>query len=140
MVCWSISSNDYIKATIDTVEKAIEQRPWKLSTKVQTPMSSNYQPELDVSDELNSSDTQFFQELIGILRWGTEIGRIDVLLETEILSQHQALPRVGHLEQALHIFSFLKKKPKLSLYLDPRYPDIDYGLFKSNPSEFHEMY
>ena len=40
----------------------------------------------------------------------------------------------------MHIFSFLKKKPKLSLYLDPRYPDIDYGLFKSNPSEFHEMY
>ena len=140
VVCWSISSNDYVKAAIDTVEKAIEQRPWKLSTKVQTPMSSNYQPELDVSDELNASDTQFFQELIGILRWGTEIGRIDVLLETAILSQHQALPRVGHLEQALHIFSFLKKKPKLSLYLDPRYPDIDYGLFKSNPSEFHEMY
>ena len=140
VVCWTISSHDYIQAAIKTIEEALENRPWKLPKKVTTPTSSNYAPELDMSDELNAMDTQFYQELIGILRWGTEIGRIDILFEVSIMSQHQALPREGHLQQVLHIFAFLKKNAKLTLYMDPRYPEIDYSVFRTNPDDFHEMY
>jgi hypothetical protein len=69
----------------------------------------------------------YLQELIGVLRWATEIGRVDILLEVSLLSQYQASPREGHLEQLLHIFAFLKKHPKLTLYLSPEVPRIDYG-------------
>ena len=31
-------------------------------------MSSGYRPELDGTDELNPDETQYYQELIGILR------------------------------------------------------------------------
>ena len=39
-------------------------------------MVSKYIPELDGTPELDAKDTQYFQELIGMARWGTEIGRV----------------------------------------------------------------
>jgi hypothetical protein len=47
---------------------------------------------------------------------------------------------VGHLEQGLHIFAYLKKKPKLSIYLDPLLPHKDYVDFKTNKEDFQEQY
>ena len=69
-------------------------------------MMSNYVPELDATLELSPSGTQYYQELIGILRWATELGRVDILLEVSLLSQYQASPCEGHMEQALHIFAY----------------------------------
>ena len=86
------------------------------------------------------SDTQYYQELIGILRWATELGGVDILLEVSLLSQYQASPREGHLEQALHIFAYLKKNLKLTLYLDPDLPKIIYSIFISDPKDFAEYY
>ena len=71
-------------------------------------MSSDFLPELDNSEELNTEGQHFYQELIGILRWATEIGRVDILTELSLLSSYQASPRRGHLEQVIHIFAFLK--------------------------------
>jgi hypothetical protein len=83
-------------------------------------MSRTYVPELDVTEELNENDVTFYQERIRVLRWATEIGRVDIFLEASLfLSQYQANPREGHLEQLLHIFGFLRKHPKLTLYLSP---------------------
>lgn len=117
--CWTVTSVDYVNATVANVEKAIQGTRWKLPSRPTTPMTSSYIPELDGTPELGKRDTQFFQELIGMLRWATVIGRVDVLHETSILSQYQAGPREGHLEQALHIFGYLKRKPKLTIYLNP---------------------
>jgi hypothetical protein len=54
--------------------------------------------------------------------------------------QYQASPREGHLEQALHIFAYLKKKPKLTIYLDHSLPQIDYGEFRTKKEDFQEQY
>jgi hypothetical protein len=75
-----------------------------------------------------------------MLRWATELGRVDILFEVSILSQYQASPREGHLGQVMHIFAFLKKKPKLSIYLDPSLPNIDYGDFQTKREDFAEQY
>jgi hypothetical protein len=80
-------------------------------------MNNNYTPELDVTVELDDEDVTFYQELIGVLRWATEIGRVEILLEVALLSQYSASPREGHMEQLLHIFAFLRRHPKLTLYL-----------------------
>lgn len=103
-------------------------------------MITSFIPELDASPELDATDTQFFQELIGMLRWATEIGRVDVLLETSLLSQYQAAPREGHLGQAIHIFAYLKHRPKFTLYFDPTIPNIDYGQFTTRREDFAEHY
>ena len=71
-----------------------------------------------------------------MLRWATEIGRVDILHEVSILSQYQASPREGHIEQLFNIWSFLRQDPKLTLYFDPTLPEMDYIAFKSNASDF----
>jgi hypothetical protein len=69
-------------------------------------------------------------QLIGILRWAVEIGRIDIYLEVSLLSQYQADPRLGHLEAIYHIFAYLKKHPDMRrLAFDSKCPDIDERIF-----------
>jgi hypothetical protein len=103
-------------------------------------MNITYSPEMDITDELNEDDTTYFQEMIGVLRWATEIGRVDILLEVSLLSQYQACPREGHLELVLHIFAFLRKHPKITWYMSPERPHIDYDDFRTNKEDFFEIY
>ncbi|KAI2511710.1 Reverse transcriptase (RNA-dependent DNA polymerase) [Fragilaria crotonensis] len=98
--CWTVSSHDYVKASIKNVQEAIK----------------------------------------GILRWATEIGRVDILLEVSLLSQYQANPREGHLEQLLHVFGYLNRHAKVTIYLSPELPVIDYGDFRTRKEDFAEIY
>jgi hypothetical protein len=108
VMCWSITSMDYIIAVVKNVELGIKDTRWKLYSKARTPMmSSSFIPELDGAPELEADDLRYFQELIGMLRWATELGRVDTLHKVSLLSQYQASPREGHMEQAMHIFSFI---------------------------------
>ena len=68
-----------------------------------TPVSSGYHPELDDTEELSVEYNQCYHELIGILRWATEIGRLDILTEVSMLSSHQASLRQGHIEEQLYL-------------------------------------
>ena len=61
---------------------------------------------------MNAQGVQTYQELIGILRWAVETGKVDILLEVSLLSSHLALPRVGHLQSVYRIFGYLKQVPK----------------------------
>lgn len=140
MPCWCLSSEKYVNAAIKNVDDAVKKKKRRIPSKVRTPMTSDFVPELDGSNELSQEDLTFYQELIGILRWATELGRADILHEVSILSQYQACPREGHLNELLHIFGYLKKHPKLSVYMDPSLPNIDYSDFTTNPSDFAEYY
>ena len=94
------------------------------------PMSASYHPAEDVSRELNVQGVQTYQELIGILRWAVEIGRVDILLEVSLLSSHLALPRSGHLQAVYQVFGYLKHVPKRRLYFDPVSPLISEDRFR----------
>ena len=138
---WTLTSRDYVKAIIANLENRLAKRGQKLPNKAITPMIQEYKPELDTSEELYNDDITMYQELIGELRWAIEIGRVDILHEVSLLSAYQASPRTGHLEQLIHIFAFLKKKPKLTLYFDPTEPQIDPNTFNgSTKEEFQDMY
>ena len=50
---------------------------------------------------------------------------MDILFEVSAFSSYHSAPREDRLEQINHIFRFLKKKPKLTLYFDPQEPNID---------------
>ena len=138
---WTMTSVDYVKAIIKNLEERLNRKGLKLPGRAVTPMSSDYTPELDVTEELDQGGITMYQELIGELRWAIEIGRVDILHEVSVLSAYQASPREGHLEQILHIFAFLKKNPKLTLYFDPSLPRLDSNMFTgSSPDEFREQY
>ena len=107
--CWTLSSEKYIKTAVANVEEKLSKSGLRLPSKCTTPFVSGYHPSEDTSLELNTKGIRYFQELIGVLRWAIELGRVDILLEVSLLSTHLALPRTGHLQQVYHIFGYLKQ-------------------------------
>lgn len=118
---WSMNCVQYLKEAIKNVELELNKAGQCLRGKPSTPMQPNYRPELDVSPVLGPEQANYFQSLIGILRWAVELGRIDIYIDVAMLSSHLAEPRVGHLEQVLHIFSYLKHHINSHLVFDPQY-------------------
>jgi len=114
--CWTLSSEEYIKSAVRNVEEKLEKSNLRLPTKCLTPFSSGYHPAEDTSPELNTEGLNYYQELIGVLRWGIELGRVDILLEVSLLSCHLSLPRSGHLSQVYHIFGYLKYSSRRRLF------------------------
>ena len=90
-------------------------------------------PELDVTPELDAESANFYQSMIGVLRWAVELGRIDIATEVSMLSAHLALPRAGHFDAILKVFGYLKRKHNARLVFDPTYPDINFEEFRPNP-------
>ena len=127
---WTMSTEKYCLESVKNVEAALEKKGLRLPTKCYTPMLTDYLPELDVTDELIGDGVQYYQELIGILGWAVELGRVDILLETALMSTYMALPRVGHLNQLYRVFGFLKLYPKRKLAFDPSHPRIIERMFK----------
>ena len=129
MKAWSFRLNQYVQDATKNVENNIAKKGMKYP-RAETPITTIYRPELDTTPELNAEDAAYYQSLIGILRWMVELGRVDTCLEVSMMSSHLALPREGHLEQVLHIFSYLKKYHNLALVFDPTPPDIDETKFQ----------
>ena len=131
---WAFSSSQYVQAAVKNVDEYVskeENRRWKMTGKApDTPLTTTYRPELDVSPELSSTDSAYYQSLIGILRWIVELGRVDICLETSMMSSHLALPREGHLEQVLRIFGYLKKYHNSEMVFDPSDPVVDESQFE----------
>ena len=128
--CWTLSSEKYVKSAVANVEEKLAKIGERLPSKCATPMSVGYHPSVDVSNELSGDGVRYFQELIGVLRWAIELGRVDILLEVSLLSTHLALPRVGHLQQVYHIFGYLKQSPRRRLFFDPEHPKISQDRFQ----------
>ena len=140
-MCWTMSSSSYVKAAIETISEQLHKRSMKFNNRCNTPILQGYRPELDNSQELEDEDVTFYQEMMGMLRWAIELGRVDIYHEVSILSSYQAAPRRGHLEQVINIFSYLRKNPKLTLYFDKQLPRYDETSFQGSPREdFKEIY
>ena len=140
---WGMSSEKYVNNAIKIVEGLLEEDGdgKKLKSTAKVPVSSSYKPELDMSPELSPALTSRYQQLIGILRWAVELGRVDIYLEVLLLSQFLANPRVGHLEVVYHIFAFLKSHPKLKMVFDPMNVNLDESCFPQVPiDEWKEFY
>ncbi len=70
-------------------------------------MPIHYEPELDSTPHCDEEHSSSYRQIIGILRWAIELGRIDILTEVSLLSQYQADPREGHLEALYWIMNYL---------------------------------
>jgi hypothetical protein len=122
---WAMSSDPYVKRAIQDVESKLELNGLHLGTKASTPLSSGYRPELDVSPELDDQHANYYQGLIGVLRWMCELDRIDLLMPVSLMSRYLTTPREGHLRQVFHIFVYLKRHKKSALLFDDNEPVYD---------------
>jgi len=95
-------------------------------------MPLNYRPELDTSPLLTDEAVNDYQSQISILRWAVELGRIDIYIDTALLSQHLVHPRRGHLESIYHIYSYLKGHERCTMVFDDamvKYTRADFQSF-----------
>jgi hypothetical protein len=111
----------YIKEAVKNLEQELAKSNHVLRGKPNKPMQPGYRPELDISPVLGPEQANYFQSLIGVLCWAVELGQIDIHIDISLLSSHLAQPRIGHLEQVFHIFSYLKHHMNLHLVFDPNY-------------------
>jgi hypothetical protein len=126
---WAMSSEKYVKQAVREVETELDKIEKVLPTKAVTPLTSGYRPEMDVSPELDAERMRYYQELIGVLRWICELGRVDILCSVAMLSHQLAMPRQGHLEQCFHVFGYLKKHDRSTMVFDETEPSIDENSF-----------
>jgi hypothetical protein len=106
--------------------------PYKMPTfqKVSNPpFSSGCCPELDVLVELEGSNINYYQGLIGILRWIVALGQIDLLVPVLLLSRYMMSPREGHLQKCHHIFAYLKQFNCFNLICDDGEPTFEDSYF-----------
>jgi len=127
VVAWGMSSSKYVQEAVSNVDRYLASNHIgkSLKNKVKSPWPSGYEPELDQSEELNTKEASFYQHLIGVLHWIVELGRVDIITEVSMLASYLANPRDGHLDAALHLYSYMKNKHNARLVLDPTYPEID---------------
>jgi hypothetical protein len=127
-----MSSDTYVKNALETVRELLREEGKIIRTtkrRGRTALPVAYKPELDQSAELSSSMVSRYLQLIGILRWAVELGRIDIALETAIMSQYSAAPREGHLEAVYHIFAYLATHTTSKIVFDPTTPLLDESSF-----------
>jgi hypothetical protein len=137
-VRWAFESSSYVAKAIKDIERELAEADMKLMPNVKTPLGSGYRPELDLSPELGSKQLNYFRGLIGILRWIGELGRIDILMPVSILSRYLVSARQGHLEQAFHIFAYLKTHLRSTMVFDDTVPNYRSKRFvKCDWSEFY---
>ena len=136
--CWTMSAEKYVSASVKNVEESLAKKGLRLPSKCYTPLPTDYRPELETSEELKSDGVQYYQELVGVLRWTVELGRVDILLEVALMSTHLAMPRIGHLHQIYRMFGYLKQYPKRKLAFNPMHPLISERMFKKY--DWHDFY
>ena len=71
-VWWYMLSENYVRAVITNIEETLNKSGQKLPNKCKTPLSSGYQPELDVTQELKADGLHRYQELVGVLWWAVK--------------------------------------------------------------------
>lgn len=124
---WAMSCNSYVSNAIKTVENSMKDVGMTFLPKgrIETPLTTGYKPELDNSAELDPARLNYYQGLIGVLRWICELGRLDIVLPVSLMSRYLASPRWGHLNQVLHIFGYLKKYNRSKMVFDESMPCFD---------------
>eukprot|EP00804_Cyclotella_cryptica_P020242 CCRYP_010924-RA/>CCRYP_010924-RA protein AED:0.27 eAED:0.27 QI:0/0/0/1/1/1/2/0/495 len=124
---WGLSPAKYVQQAVRNVKTYLKSNlegRYSLPKRGENPFPVDYAPEEDVTPLLEPEVATYYMQLIGILRWMCELGRIDICNEVSMLSSCSMMPREGHLEAALHVFSYLKSKSNSRLIFDPIEPDV----------------
>ena len=91
--CWALGSKTCVAEAMRICDKLMKEHDLTFSSTKRnrrgTPFSNNlYGPELDSSNYCSYDTMTVFQNLIGVLRWICELGGIDIVYETSVLSQY----------------------------------------------------
>jgi hypothetical protein len=112
-----------VKKALWVIKQKLEELGMSLKLKAWAVLPSGYKPELDNSDLLEANDATFYMQVVGILRWIVELGRVDICCKVSMMAAYNACPRVGHIKAVMHIFSYLSCHERSRLVFDDAYVD-----------------
>jgi len=103
---WAIGSKEYLIESVRVVKQRITPLNLTLKSKVTSALPSGlgHKPGLDSSEYLDDDTIILYMQLIGILRWLVELGRIGICVEGSMMSSYNCMPRITHLHAVSHIF------------------------------------
>jgi len=137
---WCMTCDEYVRESIQKVRMMLynDGNGYNLTTKTHgLPWKSGYKPEIDITPLLQDEMVSRYQNLLGMLRWIVELGRIDILQEVSKLSSYNAAPREGHLLALYRIYSYLNRFPKSKLFYDVGYMDLESIFEDKDWSDFY---
>ena len=70
--------------------------------------------------------------MVVVIRWSVDLGKVDILLDTALMSTYLTLPPRGNLEHIFHVFGHLMVNPKRKFCFDPQHPWIYERLFAAH--------
>ena len=126
---WTMGSQSYVEEAIHNIKKQLLLCNLRFNKQLsdvryspKKPFSSiDYKSVLDTSIMSDQDQANYFQNLIGYLRWIIELGRVDIAHEVSSLSKFLVKPRMGHIYRALHIFKYMETHIENQLSFDPLY-------------------
>ena len=126
---WAMGSKSYVKGALDTVKRLLAEDGGAFKSRHRhdgpLPKAQIIQARIRYcAPECDAELTSRHQQLIGILRWAVELGRIDIQIEVAIMSSYQMSPGTGHLKALYLIFHFLDKHPSIYLVMDRSSCDV----------------
>ena len=92
--CWAMLSEKYTGKAVLTIKQLLFENGnnEQLKSTAKVPIPNSYKPELDFLEELDYGMISPYGQLIGILQWAVELGRIDIHIEASLMSQYMASP------------------------------------------------
>jgi hypothetical protein len=130
---WGLSPAKYVQTAVKNCEAYLKDKlnaTYSLPKKAENPFPYDYNPDEDVLMLLDMPTATYYMQLIGILRWMCELGRLDICCETSMLSSYSAMPREGHFKAVMHVMGYLKAHYNSRLIFDPEKPDMSSCGFK----------
>ena len=119
--CWSMSGNHYVKNTVAKVDEKLMNHGSQLNVKQQSSFTTVYITDMYTFPELDTKQLNYFQEMIGCLRWAIKLGRAAIATEVALISRHLDLPCRGHFDQCFNVYAYLKQHHYSKLVMNPAY-------------------
>ena len=71
---WAFCSSQYVQSAVKNVYENLAKKGMKLPYKAPNPLTFDYRPEIDVSQELGEDDASYYQTLNCVLQLIVELG------------------------------------------------------------------
>ena len=98
-----MSPSKYVHEAVRICEEYVTNhlsKGHKLLKRAENSFECGHCPELDVSLVLKPDEASYYEFLIEVIRWITEIWHTDIKTKVFLLSSHSAMPRQKHIEAA----------------------------------------
>ena len=102
ILAWYMSAEEYLKKAIPEIERRFGNLTSLFGkSQLDTPEPTDFHPEIDQTDFLDEDNLWLYQSYIGILRWATELGRVELTHTAATMAKFSTAPRQGHLRALL---------------------------------------